>query len=218
MEYISIDLGMIQATEMSGEAKIRDKGKGSRVKGEKTSAKAEGVKTESAEVHSVDNPGGNKPFSINNTIDEKDKDKKGMQTETVSLNAFSSLTGSGAHKGGKTGTGAIDSAEGTDGGSSGLPGQGGGGKAYDYGYVREAVMKNLKYPEKARRFGWEGKVILSFIINESGSVRDVKIVKSSGIQMLDEAAKDALTRVTAFQNKYNRLMVVQLPIEFRLKQ
>ncbi|MCX5811170.1 MAG: energy transducer TonB [Proteobacteria bacterium] len=225
MESITVDFAMIEYAERSGEANIKGEGQRAKGKGEKISPKVEGAKAGSNKVRNVDNLTGNKQFAANNAIDSEDKDKSSIPTDTVSLNAFisnhnehGSRTGAGVHKGGKIGSGVSGSSEGIDGGGVGLPGQGGEGKLYDYGYVREAVMKNLKYPEKARRFGWEGRVILYFIINETGLVRDVKIVKSSGIQMLDEAAKDALTRVAAFNNKYKRLVVVQLPIEFKLKQ
>jgi TonB family protein len=220
MESITVDFAMIKAAEKSGEANIRGKGQGAGGSAEKASLKAEGTKTTSNEV----NPTGNRQFAVKSSVNSEDKDKSSILTDTVSLNTFisnsnehGSRTGTTAHKGGKIGSGYPGSAEGIDGGGPGLYGQGGEGGSYDYGYVREAVMKNLQYPEKARRFGWEGRVILYFIINETGLVRDVKIVRSSGVQMLDEAAKDALAKVAAFQNKYKRLVVVQLPIEFKLK-
>jgi TonB family protein len=44
------------------------------------------------------------------------------------------------------------------------------------------------YPPASRIAGEEGNVIVNFIIQTDGSVRDVKVVRSSGIQRLDEAA------------------------------
>jgi TonB family protein len=225
MESITVDFAMIKAEKMSGKENAGVRREGGKGEGERKAPQVIGVKAAGNEVRSMDNPGDNKNFTANNTGETDNKDKNNISTDIVSLNAFKSnhneygsRTGTGSAKAGRIGTGSSGSAEGTDGGGPGLSGEGGEGKAYDYGYVRDAVMKNLKYPEKARRFGWEGKVVLYFVINETGLVRDVKIVKSSGIQMLDEAAKEALGRVVSFRNKYNRLVVVQLPIEFRLKQ
>lgn len=95
-------------------------------------------------------------------------------------------------------------------------GPGGGISLADYTYVRDAVMKNIFYPEKARRMGIEGRVIISFVINESGFIDDVKILKSSGYAVLDDAVKDAIYKVNQFRKKHERL-VVQLPVEFKLK-
>jgi protein TonB len=219
VESITVDFGIIKTDEGSGKANIRGKGQGLRTmgegaggKGEKTSINAEGAKAGSNEVRNMDN----------SAMEAASKNKSDIATETLSLNPFASShieqgsqSGMGANKGGSSSPGSVKRA---GGGGAGLSGEGGEGKVYDYGYVRDAVMKNLKYPEKARRFGWEGKVVLHFVINETGSVCDVRILRSSGVQMLDEAAKDALANVAAFRNKYNRLVVVQLPIEFRLKQ
>lgn len=121
--------------------------------------------------------------------------------------------GSGSSAGG---SGAFGYGRGAGGGGGTGTGQGGGINLADYNYVREAVMKNIIYPEKARRMGIEGRVIISFVINESGSINDVKILKSSGYTLLDEAVKEALFKVNQFRKKPERLLV-QLPVEFRLR-
>ncbi len=111
---------------------------------------------------------------------------------------------------------------------SGTSGQGGQGRLVHYGdgsggsggafsFIREAIMRNVRYPDKARRLGWEGKVILSFIVSVSGSIRDVKVVQSSGFAVLDDSAKDALTK-TVFSRKIPARLVVVLPVEYRLKR
>ncbi len=49
-----------------------------------------------------------------------------------------------------------------------------------------------KYPEEARREGIEGELLMKFTIEKSGKVTDVKVLRSSGYPMLDDAAKKAL--------------------------
>ncbi len=49
-----------------------------------------------------------------------------------------------------------------------------------------------KYPEEARREGIEGQLLMKFTIEKSGKVTDVKVLRSSGYPMLDDAAKKAL--------------------------
>lgn len=132
---------------------------------------------------------------------------------------------------GSIGTGGT--AAGTQGGQSsgkgmagaGVPG-GGWGRTLDYGrggqaernfaFIRENIMRNITYPERARRMGWEGKVLLSFVVLESGRVQELKILNSSGFKALDDNAKEAVTKTT-FSQKIPYRMVVVLPIEYRLE-
>jgi len=92
----------------------------------------------------------------------------------------------------------------------------GGGQARMLREIRDSIMKNVVYPEKARRMGWEGKVILSFTVYEDGSIRDARIMQSSGVLVLDDAAKEALGRSTLRTQFAKRVQVV-LPIEYKLK-
>jgi protein TonB len=92
----------------------------------------------------------------------------------------------------------------------------GGRQAGTLREIRDSVMKNVVYPEKARRMGWEGKVIVSFTVYEDGSIRDARLMKSSGTLILDDAAKEALRKSTIGTRFAKRIQVV-LPIEYRLK-
>jgi len=49
-----------------------------------------------------------------------------------------------------------------------------GGREGMFNYLR----KNLIYPEKSKKEGVEGKVIVNFTINKKGKVIDVKVVQS----------------------------------------
>jgi len=50
------------------------------------------------------------------------------------------------------------------------------------------------YPLLARRRGWEGQVEVSFRVAPSGRAEDVKVSRSSGYWVLDEACLDAVRR------------------------
>jgi periplasmic protein TonB len=82
--------------------------------------------------------------------------------------------------------------------------------------IRDSIMKNVLYPDKARRMGWEGRVIVSFTVYEDGSIRDARIVQSSGTLLLDDAAKEALRKSTVRTQAAKRVQVM-LPIEYKLK-
>jgi len=91
-----------------------------------------------------------------------------------------------------------------------------GGHAAILRQIRDSVMNNVIYPEKARRMGWEGKVILSFTVHEDGSIHDARITQSSGSPVLDQAAKEALMK-SSVQARFAQKVQVFLPIEYRLK-
>jgi protein TonB len=55
-----------------------------------------------------------------------------------------------------------------------------------------------KYPENAVLKGEQGKVGISFILNEKGELVDIKIIESSGSQSLDSAAMDAVKQASPF--------------------
>lgn len=92
----------------------------------------------------------------------------------------------------------------------------GGADERSFSFIRDRIMQNIIYPERARRMGWEGKVTLSFVVHENGSIGDIKIVNSSGFPVLDENARDAVAK-TNFKRKVPVRLVVLLPVEYRLK-
>ncbi|NKI35658.1 energy transducer TonB [Wenzhouxiangella sp. XN79A] len=60
-------------------------------------------------------------------------------------------------------------------------------------YMRSWVAKvervgNMNYPEQARRQGLEGSLVLSVDVLPDGSIERVQVLRSSGHEMLDEAA------------------------------
>ena len=76
------------------------------------------------------------------------------------------------------------------------------------------------YPERARRLGIEGRVVLRFIVDQSGRVeRDIQVVTS--IPMLDQAATDAV-RQWRFSPGRDRNgnpvpVLVSVPVQFTLQ-
>ena len=114
-----------------------------------------------------------------------------------------------------------NSTGGTEGMESGGRGTGKGGEVMleegkDYNYIRHAVMKNIGYPERARRMGFEGKTLLSFIVLENGTTSQIRVEKSSGYRLLDDSAKEGVAR-TVIPRKVSYRVVVRLPITFTLR-
>lgn len=122
--------------------------------------------------------------------------------------AVSSAPGAGLAQG-KDGAG---TASGTIGGSRGD----GGGIRYDFSYVRERILKNLRFPATARQQGQTGKIVVSFNLLADGQVEQIAIVASSGHDILDQAVIDTIRRVAPFPKPPLSAQLV-LPIVFHLK-
>ncbi len=84
---------------------------------------------------------------------------------------------------------------------SAVPGPGGGVSAgFGRGGIdwrqllRQRIERAKRYPALARRLGMEGTVHVEFRIARDGSVEGVKVAKSSGYPVLDEASVQAIKR------------------------
>lgn len=75
-------------------------------------------------------------------------------------------------------------------------------KKYRYiGYfsgMRKSIELVWNYPAEAARRGLEGKVGLEFTILKNGNVRGIKVIKSSGFEILDKAIKEAIKLAAPF--------------------
>ncbi|MBZ0155340.1 MAG: TonB family protein [Alphaproteobacteria bacterium] len=85
-----------------------------------------------------------------------------------------------------------------------------------FAYIRDRVIKGLSYPAVAKRKGWEGRVVLSFSVAGDGSVGTVKIVQSSGREVLDQGALEAVRRASPFPRPPVEAEVV-LPVVYQLR-
>lgn len=80
------------------------------------------------------------------------------------------------------------------------------------------LVKNIKYPEAAKKEGIMGKVFVKAVIDENGNVLKAKVVKSVN-QDLDAAAVKAV-KMTKFEpgvkDGKNVKAEVTIPIKFKL--
>ncbi len=60
------------------------------------------------------------------------------------------------------------------------------------------VLQHIQYPEEAQNRGIEGRVLVSFIIMADGTVKDIKILNSSGYTLLDKNAVDTVKNSAPF--------------------
>ncbi|TQV61930.1 MAG: energy transducer TonB, partial [Halothiobacillaceae bacterium] len=64
--------------------------------------------------------------------------------------------------------------------------------------VRQAVDAHKVYPRLARRMGEEGRVVLAFALEADGRLIGVRVLESSGSELLDEAALEAVREAAPF--------------------
>jgi len=86
--------------------------------------------------------------------------------------------------------------------------------------IRASIARE-RYPELARRHGWEGKVQLGFRVEGSGAIDGIRVTHSSGNRVLDESAMRALQRIRfvpaeLWLDGYSAEM--QLPVIYRLSE
>ena len=83
-------------------------------------------------------------------------------------------------------------------------------------YIKDRILARIVYPNLARRMGWHGKVLTSFIIHVDGTVSDVRIVSSSGFKVLDQNAILTIQGVAPFPKPPITAKII-IPITYRLR-
>lgn len=86
-----------------------------------------------------------------------------------------------------------------------------------------AYFNNPKpaYPPLAKRMGMEGMVMLKVLVSREGDALNIEIAKSSGYQVLDRAATEAVKKwrfIPARQGDYPLEAWVQVAMVFNLKR
>ena len=82
-------------------------------------------------------------------------------------------------------------------------------------YIRDMIQKKIIYPALARRMGWEGKVITSFVISSGGHASDIRISESSGYEILDQNALKAINNASPFPKPPVEAQII-IPIKYQL--
>ncbi|MBU0488346.1 MAG: energy transducer TonB [Bacteroidetes bacterium] len=81
------------------------------------------------------------------------------------------------------------------------------------------IIKNLKYPEAAKKNNVQGQVIISFVVDKNGKVKDVKVVSGIGSGCDEEAVRvvQAMPAWTPGTSKGKAVDVeMKLPFAFKL--
>lgn len=90
------------------------------------------------------------------------------------------------------------------------------------GELRTRLSWHLTYPPLARSRGWEGTVLLSLRVESDGALDKIRLERSSGYAVLDNAALNSLKRldhlVEARGGRRSRHIDMQLPVIYQLTE
>ncbi|WP_158660967.1 energy transducer TonB [Thiomicrorhabdus sp. Milos-T2] len=79
------------------------------------------------------------------------------------------------------------------------------------------------YPRRAKRRNWEGDVTIQFVLTSNGSITNLKIIKSSGKNILDQAALEVFqdkmqSQFKAFPKEINRkTWLIKVPVGYHFR-
>lgn len=82
--------------------------------------------------------------------------------------------------------------------------------------IKRAIDSNLVYERKARMMRKTGVVVVQFRLTTSGSLSFVKVLQSSGHDILDQSAIETIKRARADFPQVSHNYVIRIPIQFVL--
>ena len=82
--------------------------------------------------------------------------------------------------------------------------------------ISQIIQNNITYPYIARKMGWEGKVLISFVLTKEGKVNFLIIERSSGYKVLDENAIDTIKKVSKYFPLPPLDVKIKIPISYKL--
>ena len=134
------------------------------------------------------------------------------------------VEGSGNALVGIPGPGKETAPYGTGGGKNGGSGgnassAGGSAKGYiraNFAYIQRHIRQHLEYPRQARMLFQSGVAHYSFVVEKSGKVSSLRLIKSSGFPLLDKAGEKAISDASPLPAPPEPARIT-MPISFTLK-
>lgn len=83
-----------------------------------------------------------------------------------------------------------------------------------HGALRARIQSHIVYPEEAIRRGQEGEVVLRIRVDGLGAPLEIRVARSSGVRVLDDAARRGVIRSTPLPAAPGW---VEVPVTFRLE-
>ncbi len=217
--YVEIDLSLANFVTTTKEASLKGSLKPETKKKKVSKPKVSNIQPAKEDVYEVSKEKDVKEVPLKEKIAEKEEKKADKDVSNIGTSAFGMIRGEAFGKKEKEGIG------------DGLISEGSGGNdnALDAEKIKEKflfeklyiiskiVQKNINYPYVARKMGWEGRVIVSFILTKEGKINSLTIEKSSGYEILDENAIKTVKRVSGYFPIPPLDVKIKLPISYKLE-
>jgi len=82
--------------------------------------------------------------------------------------------------------------------------------------ISKIIQNNITYPYIARKMGWEGRVVISFILTKEGKINFLTVEKSSGYDVLDKNAIRTIKKVSKYFPLPPHDVKISIPISYKL--
>lgn len=83
--------------------------------------------------------------------------------------------------------------------------------------MKSAIDSHTKYPRQARKMHIQSKVVVGFLWTKQRELRDLKILKSSGHNLLDENSLHTIQKASRSFPAYTNNVRLQIPIIYQLE-
>lgn len=67
-----------------------------------------------------------------------------------------------------------------------------------FAYIKKIIEENLTYPPRAQRLGWSGNCVVEFVVQANGHAKDIRVIKGTGYELLDENVIETIRKVAPF--------------------
>jgi len=228
-KYVEIDLSLINLAKLSEETSEIDKRSDTKLE-KKLQAKAQTKKISSLDPEEYRSPAREVRKS---TFSENKEIKEVKETNEVREIASKKVDegGSGKEKEVKNVSMIKSGGDGYVGGSDDRNVEGSDGRKGNLGeleklrekflieklyVISQIIHRNISYPYIARKMGWEGKVIISFVLTKEGQINFLTVEKSSGYRVLDENAVDTIKKVSKYFPTPPLDVKIKIPITYKI--
>lgn len=85
------------------------------------------------------------------------------------------------------------------------------------GRIRSILMERLVYPKNAVRLKQQGEATVTFTLEANREVSQISITKSSGFELLDDAAKNLIINSAGEFPKPSKAVRISVPVAYKLR-
>jgi periplasmic protein TonB len=84
------------------------------------------------------------------------------------------------------------------------------------GEIRDILVQSLKYPKMAQKLKMQGEVRIAFSLDSDGSVSNIKVMESSGFEILDSDAAALIEKTASRFPKPSESVRINVPLSYVL--